>query len=178
MGRGAATSLVAAISVGAGAVALLASLAVWRAHASLSPPPPVRSSAVTAPAMSAPAGSRSGAPDVTRRVPTPQAECERTCVGAASPELEAALAAQAKRAEECWERSLTQQGSGDGELELQVALSSSGDVCRVRLLADRLRRPDVTSCVLRVMRSARLQPAPSTGCVEVVLPLRFLPEPG
>ncbi len=135
------------------------------------PPPPPPIEEVTppdggpqkvAPASTGPSFSQCNAP---------------TCSGTASSALQGALAQRAGSARSCYERALRVNSALQGKVMIQVRVDSAGNVCSASVVQDDIHSNEVTSCVTRSFRSAKLPPA-SGGCVDVKVPLSFVPQQG
>jgi hypothetical protein len=170
------TSIVAGVSLGTGTVALVVASWLWYSHRHMAPGGTLKK---LRPSASSPALNRVPVPEAAAPfdLGAPQLGCEARCEAVASPALVSALERQVQQAAACWERTIEESGPSRGDLVVALQISRSGDVCRVRVQTDQLKRPAVTSCVLRLLRGARLAPAPVGGCVALELPLHFAPEP-
>lgn len=100
-----------------------------------------------------------------------------TCSGSASPQLQSALAQRAGAARACYERALRINSDLQGKVMLQVRVDGSGNVCAANIVQDDIHSSEVTSCLTRSFRSAKVPPA-TGGCVDVKVPLSFVPQGG
>jgi hypothetical protein len=132
------------------------------------PPPPPEVAPEPAPL---PTEAEPGKPLAPRR-DTPY--CEGDCTGTETQELLGALRAKAGQARSCYERALTHNSSLSGSILVNVRLSSSGTVCAASMGKDELGDAAVTNCVLQRFRSGKF-PRPNGGCVDVALPINFVP---
>jgi hypothetical protein len=171
------------------AAALVVGFIAWKAlqkAAPEPPPPPPEPAAVAplAPVLEPP-------PPPPEEVPAPPPEeakpepakpvgprkdtfCEGECTGQETPELLSALRARAGQARSCYERALTHNSSLSGSVVLSLRVSPSGTACSASMAKDTLADPAVTNCVLQRFRSGKF-PKPGGGCVDVALPINFVP---
>jgi hypothetical protein len=59
-------------------------------------------------------------------------------------------------------------------MTVHVKVSPQGSVCAANVANDTLQDVALTNCILGVFRSSTL-PAPQGGCVEIDVPLSFVP---
>lgn len=97
----------------------------------------------------------------------------KKCAGAATPELESALAVNAKRARRCYDTALAQDPTLKGRISVSVKVGTDGTVCATSLGQNEL--PNIAGCVENVFRRTASLPAPKGGCVEVTVPMSFIP---
>ena len=100
--------------------------------------------------------------------------CDGPCKGRESPELLSALSARARQARSCYERALSNNTALAGKMEVSVRVSRTGATCSADVLKDELKDGKVASCVLGRFRSGKY-PEPTGGCVNVSVPLNFMP---
>lgn len=169
-------------------VALVGGFMVWKATQKPAPPPPPppKPTAVAPPAPVEPPppppeeAPAPPPPEVAKPEPTKPATprkdtfCEGECTGTETPELLSALRARAGQARSCYERALTHNSSLSGSVVLSVRVSPSGTACSASMAKDTLGDPAVTNCVLQRFRSGKF-PKPSGGCVDIALPINFVP---
>lgn len=149
------------------------------------PPPPARTTA-EAPVFEAPPPPPPPPPEPTASV-DPGAEarpikrtggaagCAGPCEGAEPPGLQGQLTAKAALARGCYERALRQNPTLQGRLRVSVRVGTNGNVCSANIAQNELGDPGVASCVVQIFRSATFA-APSGGCVEAQVPIRFAPK--
>ena len=117
-------------------------------------------------------------PAPVRPLPEPKAdvaECPPLCEGKASPELGAALAAQAKSSKRCYNTALAQNPKLEASIAVHVRVSESGAPCSVTV--DRSPDPMLDACVVGVFEKG-VYPKVSGGCIDVNVPIRFrIPTP-
>lgn len=174
-------------------VALLAALAVgyfaWTALQKPAPvpPPPPKPAAVAPPApvleppppppeeAPTPPPAEEVKPEPTKAAgPRRDSFCDGECTGTETSELLSALRARAGQARSCYERALTHNSSLSGSVVLSVRVSPTGTACSASTAKDTLADPAVTNCVLQRFRSGKF-PKPTGGCVDVALPINFVP---
>jgi hypothetical protein len=128
------------------------------------PPPPPEEDAGPAPAKTAPATTAaSGA-------------CSN-CKGTASPALQSALSARAAASRPCYERALRVNAALTGKMLVSVRVDPTGLVCNVGIAQDGVHSAEVSTCVMGMFRNSRF-PAPTGGCVDVNVPMSFVPKEG
>jgi hypothetical protein len=130
------------------------------------PPPPPPIEAVTMPD----AGPTKG-PSVAFN------PCAGKCSGSASTALTSALQARAGAARPCYERALRVNSALQGRFVVELRIDSSGLVCSTSVGQDEIHSPEVSSCVQGMFRSARF-PSPAGGCLDVKVPMSFVPREG
>jgi TonB family protein len=88
------------------------------------------------------------------------------------------MSARAGSARPCYERALRVNSALQGKLTVSVKVDPQGNVCATSIAQDAVHSPEVSNCVMGMFRSARF-PAPSGGgCVELQIPLSFVPREG
>jgi hypothetical protein len=100
--------------------------------------------------------------------------CDDPCNGRETPQLLSALGAKAGQARSCYEKALSNNSALAGRLEIAVRVSRTGAVCSASVGKDGLRDASVASCVLSRFRGGTY-PQPTGGCVDVAVPLNFMP---
>jgi hypothetical protein len=101
--------------------------------------------------------------------------CGGECKGEVSSELRAYLSGRASQGRKCYERSLLQNAALKGRMKVQVRVSAQGQLCSASVASDELHDPSLSSCILQMFRSS-VYPAPKDGCVDVAVPLSFVPQ--
>jgi hypothetical protein len=130
------------------------------------PPPPAH---VIPAGAAVPSGPASGAAPA-RRDPN----CDDPCRGKETAELLSSLRAKAGQARSCYERALGNDGALAGKLEVAVRVGANGAACSASVVNDTLGDTAVTSCALARFRGGRY-PKPIGGCVNVSVPMNFMP---
>jgi hypothetical protein len=103
--------------------------------------------------------------------------CGGDCTGTAPAALQGALRAKAGAARGCYERALRQNPMLQGKIMVAVRVGAQGQICSANIASNTLGDPGVASCVLGMMRSSSLPP-PNGGCVDVQVPMNFIPNTG
>jgi hypothetical protein len=103
--------------------------------------------------------------------------CTAACKGEVTPVLRAQLGSTAGSVRGCYERALRQNQMLQGKLVVAVKIGQHGQACGASLASDTLGDPAVASCVLQKFRSGTF-PAPVGGCVDVNVPISFMPKTG
>lgn len=140
------------------------------AAAALAPAPP------RAPSEPLPPPPPQIAPTASAAPPAPAAPgpCEGECSGDATPELTAALRARASQARSCYERALAEDATLAGTLSVSARISPAGASCRASVDEDTLGQASVARCVVQRFQGGTY-PAPKGGCVDVAVPIHFVP---
>lgn len=128
------------------------------------PPPPVEEPSA-APSASAAnnAAVRSG-----------KSPCSIECKGEVTQALRSGLAGRGGAGRRCYEKSLAQNATLSGKMTIHVKVAPNGQVCAANVASDSLQDPGLANCILGVFRASTLT-APQGGCVEVDVPLNFVP---
>jgi len=92
-----------------------------------------------------------------------------------SHELRSYLSGRASQGRKCYERALLQNASLKGHMRVQVRLNPQGQLCSAAIAADELQDPGLSACILQMFRNS-VYPAPKGGCVDVAVPLSFVPQ--
>src|SRR5262249_48256481 len=98
----------------------------------------------------------------------------KTCKGTSGTDLENALAFRAKQAHRCYDNALAQDPTLRGKVTVAVRVGANGQGCSAGLAANEMSGSNVGSCVLGFFRGTNF-PAPKGGCVDVTLPINFVP---
>jgi hypothetical protein len=99
----------------------------------------------------------------------------KTCSGAATSDLETALAFRAKQAHRCYDNALAADPTLRGKMSVTVRIGANGQVCSANVGQNDL--PTITNCVLNSFRGQNM-PAPRGGCADVAIPINFVPRGG
>jgi hypothetical protein len=84
------------------------------------------------------------------------------------------LAGRGGAGRRCYEKALGQNPMLRGRMTVHVKVGTNGSVCSAGVATDELHDPGLTNCIMGVFRSSTL-PEPTKGCVEVDVPLNFVP---
>jgi hypothetical protein len=101
-------------------------------------------------------------------------DCDDPCNGKETPELLSALGAKAGQARSCYEKALASNSMLAGRLEVSLRVSRTGTACSTSVGKDGLGDASVSSCVLSRFRGGKF-PKPSGGCMDVSVPMNFMP---
>jgi hypothetical protein len=99
-----------------------------------------------------------------------------TCNGQISQGLQGEIMEHASHVRSCYEHLLSVSPKAAGKLLVELRIDATGHVTRASLLKDELAEPELSSCVLGVMRTS-FATAPTNGCAVVNVPLNFQPKP-
>lgn len=181
--------------IGAAALAAVGGVAFWLTREEPKPPAPPPE---PAPPASAPAAPPTQAildsippPPPVEEVEEPDAGAQKAangpsktvdlcggpCKGTASAALTSALTQRAASSRTCYERALRTNEHLQGKMVVQVRVDANGRVCSARIAEDGVGSQEVSSCVLASFRGAKL-PAPTGGCLDVNVPMSFVPRGG
>jgi hypothetical protein len=83
---------------------------------------------------------------------------------------------RAAQAKPCYDRALGRDGRLRGNMEVLVRLTETGAVCATRVLKTSM-PAEVNECVARFLGGADY-PAPRGGCIDITIPLSFVPKDG
>ena len=129
------------------------------------PPPPIPDEVAHGPDGGAHVASSSASP------------CGPKCAGRGNTAMEAALNARSLSTRPCYERALRVNSTLQGKMMVNVRIDSQGNVCSTGITQDAIHSTEVANCVMGMFRSAKFPP-PSGGCVDVNVPLSFVPREG
>jgi hypothetical protein len=101
--------------------------------------------------------------------------CAAVCKGEAPFALRSALSGAAGSVRGCYERALRQNAMLQGKLVVAAKIGPGGAPCGASLASDTLGDPSVAACVLQKFRTGNF-PAPQGGCVDVQVPISFMPK--
>jgi hypothetical protein len=60
-------------------------------------------------------------------------------------------------------------------MKVQLRLSNQGQLCSANMAADEMQDPGLSMCILQLFRNS-VYPVPKGGCVDVAVPLSFVPQ--
>ena len=108
---------------------------------------------------------------------TPVSDCDAVpCTGEAPGELVAAVRDRATQARGCYERALQKMPTLSGRVLVGFRLTRDGRPCEVKLLENELKASDIfTPCLQRLLAEGHY-PLPRSGCVDLEMPLKFVPQ--
>ncbi len=123
-------------------------------------------------ATPAPEPGKGDAPSLMQRVN----DCDAAvCSGSAPETLIDAIRNRASQARNCYETALKQTPTAAGRLLLNLRISHDGTSCPLRVARDDLSEAKTLLPCLRSLLETQY-PKPQNGCVELDLPLKFVPE--
>lgn len=99
----------------------------------------------------------------------------KRCTGTAGPELENALGFRAKQAHRCYDNALAQDPTLRGKVTVAVRVGSNGQVCSANVASNDMGSSVVASCVAGYFRGASFPAPKGGGCVDVNIPINFVP---
>lgn len=142
------------------------------------PPPPPEEEVTTAPVATS-ASNTPGKVAGSGGTSAPQenkgpAGCSGGCTGSADATLRDALRLRGASAKGCYNKALRSNATLRGKMTVAVRVNPSGSACSASAASDSLGDPSVTSCILQKFRSGSY-PKPKGGCVDVQVPLNFVP---
>jgi hypothetical protein len=102
-------------------------------------------------------------------------QCDvKKCSGVSSSELETALQFRVKQAHRCYDNALAQDPTLRGKVTVSARIGANGQVCNAGIASNEMGSQAVASCVSGYFRGASF-PAPRNGCVDVNIPINFVP---
>lgn len=103
-------------------------------------------------------------------------QCDvKKCTGSTNSEVETALSFRAKQAHRCYDNALGQDPTLRGKVSIAVRIGSNGQACSAGVASNELTSaPGVANCVAGYFRGQNF-PAPRGGCVDVNIPINFVP---
>lgn len=163
------------------AILALAACAAKKEPAAVAPPPEpaadgssqVRVYSASRPERNpAPELGKGDAPSLVQAVN----DCDATvCIGNPSEALIEAVRTRAAQARTCYEKSLSKTPTLAGRMLLNLRISHDGSSCPFGIAQNELAEsPTLVPCLRQVLEAQ--YPRPAGGCVELNLPLRFVPE--
>ena len=118
-------------------------------------------------------------PDAGKKAVTPVFtgnQCDaKKCTGSAGSDVETALSFRAKQAHRCYDNALGQDPTLRGKVSIAVRIGSNGQACSAGVASNEMASaPGVANCVAGYFRGQAF-PAPKGGCVDVNIPINFVP---
>lgn len=133
------------------------------------PPPPDLDASTSSEASTAPVSKKAGAAGADL--------CAVACQGTNTPQLEAAVRAAAN-SRACYERALRSNAMIQGRVKVALRIAANGAVCSAGIAEDSLHSPEVTNCLLGLVRSRPYPPPGGNSCVDLFIPVTFVPQEG
>jgi hypothetical protein len=106
------------------------------------------------------------------------AGCDGKCYGKATPDLQGALQVRGAQARRCYNQALAQDSTLKGRVQIAVRVGPSGNVCSANVTNNDMSNPAVGNCAANIFRTTGGLPAPQGGCIDVSVPLSFVPQGG
>lgn len=103
-------------------------------------------------------------------------QCDaKKCTGASTSDIETALAFRAKQSHRCYDNALANDPTLRGKISIAVRIGANGTACSAGVASNELSSaPAVASCVVSNFRGQAF-PVPKGGCVDVNIPINFVP---
>jgi hypothetical protein len=102
--------------------------------------------------------------------------CEGKCAGSAPNELQQALQVRGAQSRRCYNQALNSDSTLRGHVTVTVRIGPGGNVCSAAVTANDMGSTAVAQCAANIFRNASGYPAPRGGCVDVAVPLSFVPQ--
>jgi hypothetical protein len=171
--------------IGLAALLLVAGAVVYFLKSSVTPqpkppvvPPSIASTPVERPTLAdappPPPDDEPPSPEPTAKKPrSVVAACGGPCSGNAPSGMVTEVQARATRAQGCYQRALRQNEGLRGSMSVALRVDGGGTICNASVASDTTGSPEVARCVVGMFQGQRLGSAPSGGCVDMKVPLRF-----
>ena len=103
-------------------------------------------------------------------------QCDvKKCTGTTTSDIETALAFRAKQSHRCYDNALANDPTLRGKISIAIRIGANGTTCSAGVASNELSgAPAVASCVVSNFRGQAF-PAPKGGCVDVNIPINFVP---
>jgi hypothetical protein len=102
--------------------------------------------------------------------------CDGKCSGTITPELEQALQIRGAQTRRCYNQALSQDSQLKGHVTITVRVGPGGNLCAANVTANDMGTPGVANCAANIFRANQSYPQPRGGCVELGVPLSFVPQ--
>jgi hypothetical protein len=102
--------------------------------------------------------------------------CDGKCNGAVTNELEQALQIRGAQTRRCYNSALAQDSQLKGHVQITVRVGPGGNLCSANVTSNDMGTPSVANCAANVFRASGSYPQPKGGCLEVAVPLSFVPQ--
>ncbi len=106
----------------------------------------------------------------------PAGGCEGKCGGTAPTELQQALQVRGAQTRRCYNQALNTDSTLKGHVTIAVRIGPAGNVCSASVASNDMGNPSVAQCAANIFRNAAGYPSPRGGCVDVAVPLSFVPQ--
>jgi len=102
--------------------------------------------------------------------------CDGKCSGSLTPELEQAIQIRGVQTRRCYNSALAVDSQLKGRVTITVRVGPGGNVCSANVTSNDMGSPGVASCAANIFRASQSYPQPHGGCVELGVPLSFVPQ--
>ncbi len=114
--------------------------------------------------------------EVAKELLAPVSDCELTmCTGDVPSQLVESIRARAAEARSCYEAALKSNSTLAGRVVIAVRVTREGKACSIKPVQNELSASTMLLPCLRALLE-RSYPKPVNGCVDLNLPLNFVPE--
>ena len=142
-------------------------------------PPPIPSGRNPEDDIPLPPPVEDAGPDAGKKVVVTQQgssnQCDaKKCSGSSGSELESALQFRVRQAHRCYDNALAQDPTLRGKVTVAVRVGANGQVCSAGIASNEMSSQQVAQCVTGYFRGANF-PSPKGGCVDVNIPINFVP---
>jgi hypothetical protein len=143
-----------------------------RREASSAPPSsatPDAGGAASALPERAPIAAPPGAPEA------PFPDC-RMCFGKITAGLQAELTRRARQMMPCYDQALVRNANARGRLTVRIRVGQRGSLCSAKVTHDEIGDDELATCARTAFEAEGVPlPAPADGCIDVNVPLNFVP---
>jgi len=136
------------------------------------PPPPPPPPLEEEPAPPASVSEQPGSPSKAVRG---AGGCSGTCKGSTTPSLNSALASRGAAGRRCYEKVLLRDPTLSGRMKVRMRVGPGGQICSASIASDGIGDAGLSNCILGIFRSSTF-PSPRDGCIDVEVPLSFVPQ--
>ena len=102
--------------------------------------------------------------------------CDGKCNGTLTNELEQALQIRGAQTRRCYNQALALDSQLKGRVQITVRVGSGGNLCAANVTSNDMGSPGVANCAANIFRANQSYPQPKGGCVELAVPLSFVPQ--
>lgn len=124
-------------------------------------------------------GSSDAGSDAGPKAPPAQPEAatgceEMKCTGLPPEDLEEVLGVRARASHKCYDQALVFDSALTGNVDIQLRIGSNGVPCSVAVAKNTTGNDVVAACIASAMKKGAY-PAPSNGCLDVIVPMALKP---
>lgn len=138
------------------------------------PPPPAEITSAPSASIAAVVPPKSGSGATVPAESRGPSGCNGACTGSADSGLRDALRVRGASAKGCYNKALRSNPTLQGKMTVAIRVSPTGTACSASVASDSLGDASVSSCILQQFRAGSY-PKPKGGCVDVQVPLNFVP---